>query len=128
MKRVIITLAAAASLFALVNISSCEKYVLPELTISCDTLLFSAAGGSQELAIESNVAWRALFEDCEWAEALPDVGEGNATIEVKCSPNDEEEPRTVTLGVKSETIHRSCIIIQESSGETTSPEASLRCP
>ena len=48
---------------------SCEKYVLPELSISPDTLWFSAAADSQVVLLVTNVITTAEPENAGWLYA-----------------------------------------------------------
>ena len=110
---IIVTILCCAAFLALTFLPSCEKYVLPELSADPDTLIFPAAGGTIEVKVSSNVEWSIdIVLTNSWLKCEPFYGKGDATLEVTASPNSgiaKSESHTL----KSETITRSIIILQE---------------
>ena len=93
--------------------SACEKYVLPDLTISSDTLRFSAAADSQMLVVTTNVITTLYPENANWVSANPEWMDQSSMVFIRVWENPDPEPRTTTIPVKSEAILRSLVVIQE---------------
>ncbi|MBO4768319.1 MAG: BACON domain-containing protein [Bacteroidales bacterium] len=98
--------------------SACEKYVLPELSFSPDTLIFTAAGGTQTLQLRSNVEWEAEINrsDDTWVEWIifkPTFGDGDCDVEVTLADNTTGPLRSLSFDIKSETLKHTLTIIQE---------------
>ena len=98
--------------------SSCEKYVLPELSFEPDTLLFTAAGGTRTVSLHSNVSWEAGINRSDatyvdWITFTPTFGDGDCEIEVTLPENTSGPMRSLTFDIKSETISHTFTIIQE---------------
>lgn len=64
----------------------------PEVNFSLSTDLIQATsrGGTFDIAVTSNVKWRAATE-ASWAKLSQETGEGDATIQVTVDPADSEE-------------------------------------
>ena len=109
---IIIPLAVAAVLGF--QFTACEKYVLPELNISPDTLRFGAAGDSLISVVNSNVIWTAKPEEkyIDWLEAVPDYWEGPGELMIRTQDNDSVAPRSAVIIVKSESITKKLVIEQ----------------
>ena len=113
---IISVLTVLAALAAMAT-SSCEKYVLPELSFSPDTLVFNAEGGTMTLQLRTNVNWEAEINRSddtwvEWITFTPTFGEGDCDIEITLKTNNEEA-RTLTFDIKTETLKHPLTIIQE---------------
>lgn len=94
--------------------SACEKYVLPDLTISSDTLRFSAKADSQMLVVTTNVITTIYPEMTDnWVRANPEWMDGSSTVFIRVWDNPDPEPRTAVVPVKSEAIRRTLVVIQE---------------
>lgn len=104
---------AIAAVIAL-QFTACETYVLPELSVSPDTLRFGASEDSLVTSVKSNVIWTAEPDDRgeEWISAVPDYWEGPGEIVVHTKTNDSRTPRSAVITVKSETITRQLVIEQ----------------
>lgn len=61
----IVAILSIAALTAAISISSCNKYVLPEISITPDSLFFSADSQSATILINSNVIWDFSFDNEE---------------------------------------------------------------
>ena len=114
--RKITSLAVAAVLFgvAAAQFSGCEKYVLPEVDLSQDTLWFSAAADSQAIHVTTNVVTTAqpASADQRWIATDPVWFDETCDVMVKVKEN-TGEARTATIPVKSETILKNLVVIQE---------------
>ena len=92
---------------------SCEKYVLPELQVSPDTLRFGAAADSQKIIVNTNVnAIIATESEDSWVFADPDFIEETCEVTVYVLENDSYKARSLTLPVKAEALERKLYIIQ----------------
>lgn len=107
----------ASTILVLVPIAqftSCEKYVLPELDVSEDTLLFSKKAQFQTINIVTNVSWALEAPVLEtWLNCSPIFGEGDSIVTVTVQEN-TGEMRTADVSIFSETIKRKLVIIQDS--------------
>lgn len=95
-------------------LTSCEEYVLPELSADPDTLIFPAAGGPLEMNVKANVHWTIdIIPGYDKALSCnPYFGDGDARVIITAEPNTGSlTKREYTL--KSETITRKLTIIQE---------------
>ena len=98
--------------------SSCEKYVLPELSFTPDTLVFNAEGGEQTLVLRSNVSWEAEInrDESSWVEWItfsPTFGDGDCDVAVTLQGNNTGIERVLTFDIKTETLKHTLTIIQE---------------
>ena len=117
-KKNILTWAVAA-LFLFVLLAqfvSCEKYVLPELTISQDTIIFSHNIDSAYLNVHSNVIWEIETPDItfsdQWIIVKPNWADGDTTVVFKTTLN-EGPMRQTQARIFSETIERHLLLIQQ---------------
>lgn len=94
---------------------SCEKYVLPELTVSPDTLRFGAAADSALVKVHSNVIW-SNKDNPDWIKVSVDWGDTDAETFVSVAENTSSEARQAKVSIKSETIQR--YIVVEQTGAT----------
>ena len=118
---IIIPLALLALLAS--QFTACEKYVLPEVNVSADTLWFGAAADSQRLTVWTNVITTAEPDDADgWIWAEPYWFESDCTLVVYVRENYDPEPRTGTLPIKSEAILRNVTVIQEGNPNPYEPE------
>lgn len=119
---IIIPLALLALLAA--QFTACEKYVIPEVNVSPDTLWFGAAADSQRLIVWTNVITTAETEgEDSWIWAEPYWFESDCTLVVHVRENLDPEQRTGTLPIKSEAVLRNVTVIQE--GAPNPPEPTL---
>ena len=102
--------------------TACEKYVLPELSVSADTLWFGAAADSQKLVVTTNVITTAET-DIIWLWAEPYWFDKTSTVTVSVRENTDPDPRTCTLPIESEAILRHVVIIQEGNPNPPPPES-----
>lgn len=113
------TFTALVAIFTVLLIASqmisCEKYVLPELTVSPDTLRFSAAADSSIVKIHSNVIW-SNKDNPDWIGVSVDWGDADAETFVSVTENTSTQVRQAQVSIKSETIQR--YIVVEQAGAT----------
>lgn len=113
------TFTALATIFTVILIAgqmvSCEKYVLPELTVTPDTLRFSAAADSALVKVHSNVIW-SNKDNPDWIRVSVDWGDTDAETFVSVTENTSSEARQAKVSIKSETIQR--YIVVEQTGAT----------
>ena len=121
-KKTILTWAVAA-LFLLVLLAqfvSCEKYILPELTISQDTIIFSHNIDSAYLDVHSNVIWEIETPDItysdQWIIVKPNWADGDTTVVFKTTLN-EGPMRQTQARIFSETIEHHLLLILEGAPE-----------
>lgn len=109
-----ILLSAALLGVAAAQFSGCEKFILPEITLQQDTLLFPAAGGTQSVLITTNVITTSEppFRDQTWLSVDPVWFDETTRIQVTAAENTEAEGRTSTIPIKSEAITKSLVVIQ----------------
>ncbi len=91
----------------------CEQYVLPEITLSPESLEFTASGGVLPLEVEANVKWTLSIssEGASWLSAGATSGNGRLTVGIEAAANTEAQ-RTATITVSSETIRRRLTVTQ----------------
>lgn len=117
-KKTILTSVVATVLLSvmLAQFISCEKYVLPELTISQDTIIFKYTVDSVAFEVHSNVIWEIETPELSllnpWVKAMPNWAEGSATVIFKTQLNEGPE-RKAKARVFSETIERHLLLIQQ---------------
>ena len=116
MKKTFTALSAFSIMLLLAGqMVSCEKFVLPELTVSPDTLRFSAAADSSIVKIHSNVIW-SNRNNPDWIRVSVDWGDTDAETFVAVTENTSSEARQAKVSIKSETIQR--YIVVEQAGAT----------
>jgi hypothetical protein len=113
-KGIILILSVALLGVAAAQFAGCEKFLLPEIELAQDTLLFSAKGGVQSVRITTNVITTAepAFRDQTWLGTDPVWFDENTTLQVTVGENTGEK-RTSVIPIKSEAITKSLTIIQE---------------
>lgn len=107
----------AGALILGAHLTSCEHYVLPDMTVTPDTLIFNAAGGVQTVTVKSNVIWNFDVNQnddnyVEWITCDPDWGPEGCESVITVTEN-TGRLRQLTIPVKTETIRRNLVIIQE---------------
>ena len=114
----IVTVAVASTIAALtvIQMVSCEKYVLPELTVAPDTLRFGAAADSALVKVHSNVIW-SNKDNPDWISVSVDWGDSDAETFVSVTENTATQARQAQVSIKSETIQR--YIVVEQAGATS---------
>ena len=122
-KSLMAIFAAAAVLAAVIAVSSCEKYVLPALSLSQDTVLVNKAAQELQLVVNTNVDWHFNMDDveAEWIHFSTYAGYGTATVQLTIDENDSGAKRGVTIPVETGTLRRKLMITQSADGELPTP-------
>ena len=113
--RKVTTIITVFSLLALLAIpfSSCEKYVIPDLRVSPDTLRFGAAADSQKVFVTTNVNTILIMDMQDpWVFADPGFLEESTEVTFYVLENEESRTRTLEFPVRSEALQRKIIVIQ----------------
>lgn len=117
------TFTALATIFTVILIAgqmvSCEKYVLPELTVTPDTLRFSAAADSALVKVHSNVIW-SNKDNPDWIRVSVNWGDTDDETFVSVTENTASEARQAKVSIKSETIQRYIVVEQSGAIEQES--------
>lgn len=92
---------------------SCEKYVLPEMHFTPDTLRVNCEGGDFPVRIDVNVKWKATAADGTRVTVIPDSGDGAADLQINVAPNQASEPFSTDVTFESETLRKRLVIIQD---------------
>ena len=109
----IIIPALLIGLFA-AQFTACEKYVLPELEISTDTLIFSAQIDSQSVFVHTNTITTALPEDnAAWLHADPQWIDESTEVFIHVGHYVGSTQRTAVIAVKSESLQKNLVVIQK---------------
>lgn len=108
----IVSSAIAAACLTLGTVS-CEKYVLPEMSFTPDTLFVNNEGGTFPVRIEINVKWKAITSDPIRVTVNPGSGEGSADLQVEVAANRSPEPFSTGITFESETLRKELVIIQD---------------
>lgn len=107
----VLTLALAA------QFTGCEKYVLPDISISPDTLRFGPAADSQFVHLTTNVVTSVEQGTLLWAEVYPQWFDEDATVTISIGANTGRDSRTGVITFKSEALQKELVIIQEAPAE-----------
>lgn len=112
MKKSITTIVAIIVMaLAVSQMVSCEKYILPELTVTPDTLRFGAAADSALVKVHSNVIW-SNKDNPDWIGVSVDWGDADAETFVSVTENTSTQARQAQVSIKSETIQRYVVVEQ----------------
>lgn len=113
MKKIVtVAVASAIAVLAVSQMVSCEKYVLPELTVTPDTLRFSAAEDSALVKVHSNVIW-SNKDNPDWIKVSVAWGDSDTETFVSVTVNTSDQARQAQVSIKSETIQRYIVVEQE---------------
>ncbi len=117
MKKTFTSLAAVFIVLLLAGqMVSCEKYVLPELTVTPDTLRFGAGADSALVKVHSNVIW-SNKDNPDWISVSIDWGDTDTETFVSVTENTSTQARQAQVSIKSETIQRYVVVEQEGATE-----------
>lgn len=112
MKKTLTAIAALSIVFLLAGqMISCEKFILPELTVSPDTLRFDAAADSALVKVHSNVIW-SNKDNPDWIRLSVDWGDADGETFVSVTENTSTQTRQAQVSIKSETIQRYIVVEQ----------------
>ena len=117
-KKVLVAfLAAVAVIAAASGVTSCEKYFLPSLELSQETILVNKASQELSLVVNSNAAWSVKSYDADWLDLSPGRSESTATLRISISANESGETRSVTVSIETETLSRKLVVSQSADDE-----------
>ena len=107
-------LASAVIIAAAAGAASCEKYVLPELSLSQDTLLVNKSAQQLSLTVNSNVQWAFDVDGdkVEWVSFDPEWAEVGRKVTISIEENATGKMRSATVPVSSQTISKKLLIVQ----------------
>ncbi len=112
-KSLTIIIPAILAILVLIPFSGCEKYILPDIQLSVDTLRFSAKEDSLTFFVQTNVITTAKADDSDsWLEANPPWFDADTLVVVYVTENKSSSTRTATLPIKSEAILKNLTVIQ----------------
>ena len=120
---------AAAVLVASLSTASCEKYILPHLDCTLDTIWAPLEGGTYQVTISSNVSWKfELTSIPAWASVdvtygQSDYEEAVYPIKVEVQPNDGDSGRNGAIKYSSQTLTRTLVISQTGPATAQDSEA-----
>lgn len=114
----------AALLVFAAQFSSCEKYVLPEMTLSEDSVYFYSRTDTVSIMVYSNVVWSFTNEDNNWYKGYPNWGDADSLVMFIVEENIDDRPREAELIIKTETISRTLHIFQEAAAITLADSSS----
>ena len=107
MKKTFTVIAAISIVFLIAGqMVSCEKYILPELTVSPDTLRFGATADSALVKVHSNVIW-SNKDNPDWIRLSVDWGDADGETFVSVTENTSTQTRQAQVSIKSESGCRS---------------------
>lgn len=115
MKKVLMAiLASAVIIAAAAGAASCEKYVLPELSLSQDTLLVNKSAQQLSLTVNSNVQWVFDIDGAkvEWVSFDPEWAEVGRKVTISIEENATGTMRSATVPISSQTISKKLLIVQ----------------
>lgn len=98
---------------------SCEKYILPRLDCSVDTLWVPIEGGTYNITITSNVEWSFEYSTVpKWTSfdvmyGQSDYVEVTYPIKVEVQPNDDGSDRLTEIIFSSQTLSRTLVVDQK---------------
>ncbi len=102
----------------LMQLTSCERYVLPGIVLTPDTLLFQAATATQESVVEANVKCTLELSSDEgqpdWVSCsgLDFKGCGSGILQVTVTENKAKHSRKAAITITSESLRKQLIILQ----------------
>ena len=94
------------------EISVTQAGAAPSLTVSGNSLSFSASSGQQSITVTSNIGWEAS-SDADWAKVSPASASGNGTLRVSVETNTVTSERTAVVTVRGgDNIERTIQVTQ----------------
>lgn len=122
-KAAVFLVSALLVLTAAAQFAGCEKFVLPAISVTPDTLRFSAAADSADILLYTNVITKPEPEEGdEWITTWPEWFDADSPLTVFVRENTGSEARTGILYFKSEAIQKKLVVIQEGGDSGSSQE------
>ena len=114
---VLLVLAAAA------QFTGCEKYVLPDISLTPDTLYFRAGADSADIQLHTNVITAPeQDDDAHWISAWPEWFDADSPVTIYVKENTDSTSRIGILYFRSEAVEKKLVVIQEGLDSGSSPE------
>ncbi|MBP9987757.1 MAG: BACON domain-containing protein [Bacteroidales bacterium] len=120
MKRTILPIClTAAFVLCMFFCNSCEKYVLPELTLDQDTIIVPVAGGVYPISFTTNVKWDIDdFGMVRWLNFSEITGSSDCqlkkyVIDMTVDPNDTGAPRSFEVPITTMSLEKHLFVQQE---------------
>ena len=100
--------------------TGCEKYVLPAISVTPDTLRFSAMADSADIFLSTNVITGPEAEDgANWISAWPEWFDADSPVTIFVKENTSSSERTGILYFKSEALQKKLVVIQAGQASTS---------
>ena len=96
---------------ALIAAVACQKTVVPELSVSTNTINLGPQGGQTMLTVTSNQEW-TLSASEDWISLASDKGSGTLTVAVSVGAFTETSARSGQVVVKSATLSQTIAVVQ----------------
>lgn len=101
-------------LAAVAQFTGCEKYVLPDISLSPDTLYFRAGADSADILLYTNVITAPEQDDnARWISAWPEWFDADSPVTIYVKENTDSTSRTGILYFRSEAVEKKLVVIQE---------------
>lgn len=111
-------IAALLMLVFAAQFMGCEKYVLPELSFTPDTLRFGAGEDSAILHVTTNVITTVEPENnVAWVYADPSWIDESTEVVIHVRENGTKYERSTTIPVKSESLQHYLFVVQAAAQE-----------
>ncbi|MBO4558383.1 MAG: BACON domain-containing protein [Bacteroidales bacterium] len=128
MKKWFLPACLCALLAVCLGTASCEKYALPKLEMSADTLRVPLEGGLFDVTLTSNVRWMFdtgsipewIYIDTTYGQS--DYEEVDYTLSVKVKENKDGEARKAVMTYSSLTLARTFVVEQAGPEIPAEPE------
>lgn len=114
-RKLLILLTVSIGLPALM-LPSCEKYILPAISLAQDTVFVEQGGSKVSQLVTSNVDWQPSSSE-EWIDIETVSGAGTDSLVFTVFENVGNTDRTGKVFVESETIRKILYVIQSGTVE-----------
>jgi len=98
---------------ALAQFTACEKYVLPDMSVTPDTLYFGPQADSTRVHLATNVVVATNNDGITWASSWPEWFDEDSDVTIYVKENASTSERTGTLLFKSEALQRKLVVFQK---------------
>ena len=119
MRKILAILIPVLLLTAIAQFTACEKYVLPAISVTPDTLYFQSAADSALVNLSTNVITKPEADDDDWISAWPDWFDADSPLTIYVKENRTYNARIGILYFKSESLQRKLVVIQAAAAEKT---------
>lgn len=88
----------------------------PALSLSTETLTFSAEGGTSQMTLSSNTSWTGS-SDATWCTVEPAEGKGDGTVSVTVPANDVPSSRSAKITFRAQDGPEMTLTVQQAGSE-----------